>query len=81
MPAAPMGKGLTLVIVGGVAGLIVVSENVFPPLPVALVAVTGKEVVAAALGVPVNKPPEESEAHPGKPVALQVIGVVPVALN
>jgi len=81
MPAAPIGSGLVLVIVGGVAGLIVVSENVFPPLPVALVAVTGNEVTATALGVPVSNPPEESEAHPGNPVALQVIGVVPVALN
>ena len=56
-------------------------KAVGPALPPLLVAVACIVLVAAALGRPVSSPPELSEAHPGKPVALQVIGAVPLAVN
>ncbi len=83
LPISPAGNGLLELIVGGtVAGGAMASvKESGPSLPVALVAVTVNELVPDALGVPVNKPPELSEAHPGKPELLQAIGVVPVAAN
>jgi len=72
-----------LVMTGAKLGLTIVSPNVLgPSLPVEFVAVIGKELTAAAFGVPDSKPLEEREAHPGNPdPALQVIGLVPVAVN
>ena len=77
-----MGSGLTLVIIGARFGFAMVSVKVRgPSLPVLLVAVTAKELDAAVGGVPVNAPTEESDAQLGSPVAPQVIGAVPVAVN
>ncbi len=71
-----------LVIVGATLPAITVMLKLCGPLfPVAFVAVTAITVVPLALGVPVNRPALESEAQPGSPVAPQVIGVLPLAVN
>ena len=71
-----------LVIIGARFGFAMVSVKVRgPSLPLALVVVTAKELDAAVGGVPLNRPPEEREAHNGRPVPPQVIGAVPVAVN
>ncbi len=81
-PNVALGNGLLLVIVGGIGGATTVIEKLCGPLfPVAFVAVTAITVVPLAFGVPVRAPPLESEAQPGRPVAPQVIGVVPLAVN
>jgi hypothetical protein len=77
-----LGSGLVLVIVGATLPAMIVRLKLCGPLlPVELVAVTAITVVPLALGVPVSAPPDESEAHPGNPVAPQVIGVLPLAVN
>jgi len=52
-----------------------------PSLPVPFVAVTWRVLTATAFGVPVSIPALESDAHPGSPVPLQVIGAEPPAAN
>ena len=52
-----------------------------PAKPLPLAALTCMVVVPGALGSPVSNPAALSEAHPGKPVALHVIGVEPLAVN
>ncbi len=61
--------------------LTVVSEKFLLFDPARLVAVIAKVLVAAALGVPVNSPVEDRLAQAGRPVPVQVIGVVPLATN
>ena len=79
---APPGKGLVLVIVGGTVAPTIVKENaVGPAFPAVLVAVIFNELTATTLGVPVSNPEEERDAHAGRPVPVQVIGAVPVAVN
>ena len=52
-----------------------------PSLPVPLVAVTASVLTVTAFGVPVSKPVLDREAQEGNPMALQVIGAVPLAEN
>ncbi len=81
-PSVPDGSGLVVVIVGATLAAITVRLKLRGPLlPAALVAVTAIVVVPVAFGVPVRSPPADSDAQDGSPVALHVIGVVPVAAN
>lgn len=86
VPTRAAGSGLVLVITGGTgsggaAEVIVKLNGVEALLPPTLVAVTFRFVTAAAFGVPVNSPAELSVAQPGRPVALQAIEAVPLAVN
>ena len=82
MSVVPPGSGLVLVIVGATPAVTAVSEKVRGPLdPAKLVAVIARLLAAAVLGVPVNNPLDDSEAHAGSPVPVQVIGAVPLAVN
>ena len=56
-------------------------KEVGPADPLPLVAVAWIVLVPPTFGKPVSNPAELKEAHPGKPVALQVIGVEPLAVN
>jgi hypothetical protein len=82
-PSAPFGSGEVEVIVGETEAATMGSEKLCAPeFPTALVAVTAMVVVVGEpVGVPVKAPPALSEAHPGRPVAPQVIGVAPEAAN
>ena len=82
MPSVPLGNGLVVVIVGATPPPVTVMLKLCgPSLPVEFVAVTAIVVVVLTLGVPVRSPPLDKEAHPGRPVADQVIGAVPLAAN
>jgi hypothetical protein len=74
--------GLVVVIVGAAGASWIVSPKVVgPALPALLVAVTVKELTAATLGVPVNRPLEDNEAQAGRLAPVHVIVGVPVAAN
>jgi len=60
---------------------IVIENGLGPALPAMFVAVTLNTVVPAVVGRPEKPPPLASVAHDGKFVPLQVIGVVPEAVN
>ena len=64
---------------GGVTPAIVMENGDGPATPNVFVAVTLKLVVPETDGVPVRIPVIPRLAHDGKPVAVQLIGVVPVA--
>ncbi len=66
--------------VGAVPGAEMVRANGAVTLLAAFVAVT-LMVETPAVGVPVNNPPLDKLAQPGKPVALNVIGELPEARN
>ena len=66
---------------GGVTPAIVMLNGDGPATPNVFVAVTLKLVVPETDGVPVRIPVIPREAHDGRPLAVQLIGVVPVARN
>jgi hypothetical protein len=78
----PLVIGLVVVIVGAVPPLTTVRlKAVGPAEPAELVAVIIIEVTATALGVPVSNPPLDRLAQAGRPVPLQVMVALPVAVN
>ncbi len=66
---------------GGRDPLIVTENGAGPALPAELVAVTLNTVVPATVGNPENPPSDASVAQDGRPVPVQVIGVVPLAVK
>ncbi len=76
----PPGRGLVLVMTGTTPGTVRL-KLCGPSLDIELVAVTAIVETAIAFGVPVSRPPALRLAHPGNPVADQVIGAVPFAAN
>jgi hypothetical protein len=62
-------------------GFTVKEKGVGPALPAAFMAVTMRVLVAAAVGVPLNRPADDTIKPDGTPVADQVTGGVPVAAN
>jgi hypothetical protein len=68
--------------VGGVGTELIVIENaVGPALPAEFMAVTLMVEVPAAVGVPLSTPAAVIVMPAGRPVAPQVIGVLPLAVN
>jgi hypothetical protein len=65
-----------------VVGPLMVKENAIgPAVPPAFITVTLRLEVPAVVGVPLSTPAEESIIPAGTPVAIQVKGAVPVAVN
>jgi hypothetical protein len=82
-PTTPPVMGEVVVIAGATPGEAMVIEKFFgPSAPALFVAVTAITVVPAESGVPSMIPVVGwSVAQGSGPVAVQVIGAVPVALN
>lgn len=69
-------------IVGATPAATIVIEKVWgPDVPALFVAVMITLEVAAAVGVPLSTPVEDMLSPAGRLVPLQLIGVVPVAVN
>ena len=81
IPTVPPGSGEVVVIVGGMVAAAIVIWKFLLLDPTELVAVTLIVVVPAVVGVPESQPPFSSVIPPGTLVAVNVIGVVPLALN
>jgi hypothetical protein len=80
VPTTPVGSGLVEVMVGATPAMVRLKE-VGPADPMALVAVTARMLVPTTFGVPWSSPALLNVAHAGSPVALQLMGAVPVAAN